>query len=126
MPHKIRWQDALLAVGGVYVFVTPWIFDFTANADASWTLWVLGGAMVLLGLAALVVPQFVLIDWAQALVGVALFVSPWVMGFDAAQDPSWNAWIAGPIAVILAAWAIYDARGRPAEIVHEVRYPKAA
>ena len=41
-------------------------------------------------------------DWANLVLAVCLFVSPWVMRFAAEATPSWNAWI---VAVMLAAMA---------------------
>jgi hypothetical protein len=84
--------------------------------------------MAVLGVAALVLPRFVAIEWVQILAGIALFVAPWVLGFDGVQEPAWNAWIAGPVAALLAGWAIYDARERPIVVQkeREIRYPRAA
>ncbi|TCU20145.1 SPW repeat protein [Rhizobium sullae] len=42
-------------------------------------------------------------DWANLVLAVCLFISPWVIGFSAETMPSWNAWIA---AVILGALAV--------------------
>ena len=61
-------------------------------------------------------PRFVAFEWVQILAGIALFVAPWVLGFDGVQEPAWHAWLAGPVAVILAGWAIYDARERPSQL----------
>jgi hypothetical protein len=127
MPQRTRWQDWLLTLGGAYVFGTPWLFDFTATNDAAWTAWVLGGVIAVLGLAALTVPRFEITEWTQVLAGALLFAAPWVFGYDNVRDPAWNAWIAGPVAVVLAAWAIYDIRNRPIEAEEkELRYPRAA
>lgn len=42
-------------------------------------------------------------DWANLVLAVLLFVSPWVLGFSAVQYAAWNAWISG---VVIAALAI--------------------
>jgi hypothetical protein len=127
MPQQTRWQDWLLTVGGAYVFATPWIFDFAATSDAAWTAWIVGGVIALLGLVALAVPRFQITEWTQILAGAALFVAPWVFGFEALREAAWNAWIAGPAAVLLAAWAIYDIWMRPGAVEEqEIRYPRAA
>jgi cytochrome c biogenesis protein CcdA len=127
MLQRSRWQDWLLTAGGAYVFVTPWVFDFTATNDAAWTAWIVGGAIALLGLVALTVPRFEITEWTQVLAGALLFVAPWVFGYETLRDPAWNAWIAGPAAVVLAAWAIYDGRKRSTGVEEkEIRYPRAA
>ncbi len=42
-------------------------------------------------------------DWANLVLAVCLFVSPWVIGFAADTVPTWNAWIVG---IALGALAI--------------------
>lgn len=34
-------------------------------------------------------------DWANAVLALCVFLSPWVIGFAADATPSWNAWIVG-------------------------------
>jgi hypothetical protein len=46
-------------------------------------------------------------DWLNLLIGIWLFISPWVIGFvgtDAAA--SWNAWILGVAIVVFSAIAV--------------------
>ena len=62
MTERIRLAGCAAGRGGAYLFASPWIFDFTANTDASRTLWVLGGAIAVLA-AALVLPRFVAFEW---------------------------------------------------------------
>ncbi|WP_157018112.1 SPW repeat protein [Mesorhizobium xinjiangense] len=40
-------------------------------------------------------------DWINLVLAIALFISPWVVGFAAA--PAWNAWIVG---IVLGALAV--------------------
>jgi hypothetical protein len=42
-------------------------------------------------------------DWANLVLAVLLFISPWVVGFATAAAASWNAWIVG---IAIAALAI--------------------
>jgi hypothetical protein len=42
-------------------------------------------------------------DWANLVLAVCLFISPWFIGFAAEIMPSWNAWIVG---IMLGALAI--------------------
>ena len=42
-------------------------------------------------------------DWVNAVLGVALFVSPWVLGFvQAGSVAAWSAWILGAAILIVA------------------------
>ena len=44
-----------------------------------------------------------------AVVGLALAITPWALGFAAAPVPAWNAWVAGAAAIVVALVAIYQA-----------------
>ena len=46
-------------------------------------------------------------DWLNLLIGIWLFISPWVIGFaNASQSASWNAWILGVAIVVFSAIAV--------------------
>jgi len=45
-------------------------------------------------------------DWANLVLGVLLFLSPWVLGFRSDQHASWNAWICGAVIAVLAIGAL--------------------
>ncbi len=45
-------------------------------------------------------------DWVSLVLGVLLFISPWVFNTLTNGSSSWNAWIVGVIGVILALWAL--------------------
>jgi SPW repeat len=38
----------------------------------------------------------------QLLLGVVLFVTPWVVGFAAEQNPAWTAWLTGVVIALIA------------------------
>lgn len=59
-------------------------------------------------------------NWLAALVGIWVFISPWVLGTTTSAPTEWNAWIFGVVAVILALWAFPRRHGvgqavRPAD-----------
>jgi hypothetical protein len=43
----------------------------------------------------------------EGVVGVLIFISPWVLGFTALTPMAWSAWIVGVLAVILAASVLF-------------------
>jgi hypothetical protein len=46
-------------------------------------------------------------DWLNLLIGIWLFISPWVIGFAGANlTASWNAWIFGVAIVVFSAIAV--------------------
>lgn len=46
-------------------------------------------------------------DWLNLLIGIWLFISPWVLGFaGTAMSAAWNAWILGVAIVVFSAIAV--------------------
>lgn len=46
-------------------------------------------------------------DVLNFLLGVALFFSPWVLGFQSEQTPAWNAYVFGAIIAVVALAAMF-------------------
>jgi hypothetical protein len=47
-------------------------------------------------------------DWVNVVLGVWMFLSPWILGFAAAQGAAaWCAWILGAAVIVFAASAVY-------------------
>ena len=46
-------------------------------------------------------------DWANMLLGLWLFVSPWAMEYASHEAAAWNAYVLGTAIVVFAASAVY-------------------
>ena len=93
------WLNVLL---GAWLFISPWLLDYTSTGDAAANAWIVGGAIAVLA-AIVAVTGVRAIAWSNIALGVWLFISPWVVGFTGLQGASWNAWIVGGLVVIVAA-----------------------
>ncbi len=103
-----RWQDWLLALGGVWLFVSPWVLGTTVDDSASWSAWILGSLIVATAWWALVRPADTATGWLQGLFGTWIFASPWILGFTGDVNSSWNAWIFGASAIAISAWVLIE------------------
>jgi hypothetical protein len=45
-------------------------------------------------------------DWANIVLAILLFISPWVIGFSPDKAAAWNAWIVGVVIAVLAIAAL--------------------
>ena len=104
MAKWTRWQDWAALVVGVYAFLSPIWTDTTTTA--TWTLVVLGVVTAAVSLWSLADPASVVTEWGHAVMGVLLFVSPWVMGFNNTDGIAWTAWIAGVIVFVVGLAAL--------------------
>ncbi|ANY05451.1 SPW repeat domain-containing protein [Pseudonocardia sp. HH130630-07] len=99
-----RWQDWAALVIGVLTALSPLVT--TTNAAAAWTMVVLGVVLAATSLWSLGVPGSVASEWVHGVLGVLLFLAPWVMGYSALTGASWTSWVAGVLAVVVAASAL--------------------
>lgn len=99
-----RWQDWAEVVLGVIVLLSPLVVD-TTNA-AMWTMIVLGALIAIDGLVSLAMPAMVYGEWFQMVLGVLLFISPWVIGYTDMTAASWTSWVAGVLTVAAGAMAL--------------------
>lgn len=100
-----RAIDAIVAVVGVWLVLSSVYLFSPEYLEPMW-----GG--ILLGLAVIgfamwgefntssKVPEFM-----NALLGIALFLSPWLLSFSEFVPAAWNAWIFGIVLVVLDMFA---------------------
>ncbi len=103
-----RWQDWLLALGGVWLFVAPWVLGTTSDDNSSWNAWTLGILAVVTAWWALARPADKAPGWLQGLYGVWLFAAPWALSFTGETNAAWNAWLLGAGFVAVACWEIIE------------------
>jgi hypothetical protein len=96
------WDDIGL---GFWIFISPWVVGFASDIPAAaWTAWVIGGAVLLLGCAAVYMPRL----WEEPLnmlLGLSLMLSPWVLGFSERIYVAPLLSVAGLLVTGLAVWA---------------------
>lgn len=120
LPTRVHGMlDYLL---GVLLIASPWVFGFGTGGAEGWVPMAVGGAIVLYSLFTdyelgavkrLQIPVHLMLD---ALGGVLLAVSPWLLGFDAHV---WKPHLAAGLALVLVAAVTntlpgYDRRRRTA------------
>jgi len=99
-----RWQDWAEVVLGVVVLLAPIVVD--TSTGAMWAMIVLGALIAIDGLASLAAPAMVYGEWFQMVLGVLLFISPFVIGYTDLTGAAWTSWIAGVLTVAAGAIAL--------------------
>jgi SPW repeat len=104
MKKWTRWQDwVAVAVGVVAALSTLW----TDQAGMSMTLMIVFGVLLVAsGLVNLAMPGMPAVEWAQVVIALLLFLSPWLGSYTEQTGAAWTSWIGGAIAVIVTAIAI--------------------
>lgn len=108
MTRFARWQDWVALVAGLYAALAS-IWTTPRTTTTITVLIVLGALLVIGSGISLAVPGSASMEWAVAVVGALMFISPWVLAFTESRGPAWTAWITGGVAVIAGLWAIEPA-----------------
>jgi uncharacterized membrane protein HdeD (DUF308 family) len=113
MQKWTRWQDWTNVVLGVILFITPFVFGATANTAAAYTAYIGGVLLVLAGLFDLANPDNQTGEWIEGVLGVLVFISPWVLGFSGLTMLAWSAWVIGVLSVVVTASVLFAERSQP-------------
>src|SRR6267378_4895108 len=106
MSGEMRWQDWINALLGVVLFITPFVFGDTSQTAAAWTAYVGGALLFVLGGGSLLFRWNPTVEYLPLIVGVLVFLAPWVLGFSAIAAMAWSAWVIGVLAFISAGSAL--------------------
>lgn len=89
------WAALVLAV---YLSLAPlWI-----TGEATTWFATLGILLGISSLGALATASSQTFEWLSILVGVAIFLSPWIGGFSMITGAAWTAWLVGILSIALA------------------------
>jgi len=56
------------------------------------------------------------LNWIQLVLGLWIFVSPWVLGFSSISTALWSNVIVGALVVIFALWEIFGSKSPTPQI----------
>ena len=103
-----RWQDWVALVAGVCAILAP--FLTTSTTKATWTMVVLGAVTAVVSLYSLAMPgeRDLFSEGAHVILGILLFISPWVMGFASMTTLATTAWIVGFVTFAAGLWVLYE------------------
>lgn len=105
-----RWSDWVEVVVGVVALLSPLLWLDTSTKTL-WTMVILGALIAIDGLVSLAAPRQMASETIQAVLGVLLFIAPWVMGFAADSGAAWTSWIAGALTIVASGIALPAMRG---------------
>ena len=101
-----HWQDAASLLVGVWLVVSPFALDFTGVAV--WITIALGLGVILFAFEAFVIPSY-LEEWVEAVMGLALILAPWTVGYEQASATV-SSVLSGIVVILLAGWELMTDR----------------
>lgn len=100
-----HWQDAVNAVIGVWLVLSPWALGYASEAMAMSNAIVVGLALLAAALGAIFVPR-AWEEWTELALGAWMIVSPWLLGFAALETAMLCAVVTGAVIAALALWTL--------------------
>jgi uncharacterized membrane protein HdeD (DUF308 family) len=95
----IDWVNLLL---GIWLIISPWVLGIVASTAATVVLVVMGAAIGIFSIWALVRLEDRAAEWWNFFLGVLLFVLPWIFRYTSTYSGAWNSWIVGFVVAVLS------------------------
>jgi hypothetical protein len=105
---NVKLCDVGNLILGMVLFFSPWAFDLSVGAQWQ-TASVIGIVIAVLSIAALAAFA-VWEEWVNLVAGLALIVSPWLLGFQNSDAMTIDVVIGGLVAVFAAfeVWSLHE------------------
>ena len=104
-----HWQDAVNAILGVWLMLSPWAVGYQAESAATVNAIIIGLALLAAALGAIFVPR-AWEEWTECLLGLWMIVSPWALGFSTMRPAQLTAVASGIVIMVLALWTLFTDR----------------
>jgi hypothetical protein len=98
----------VIAIGGVWEFLAPFILGYSSSKTAMWDAIVLGVVLLVLGAWAGLASEGGTIkglSWVNAVLGLWLVIAPFILAYSGVGAAMWNDIIVGIIVLVLGVWA---------------------
>ena len=100
-----RLQDWVTLLAGVYTMTSPLALStvgMTGEGKVVVAMITLGALLVISSIVSLARPNVSAAEWGSTLIGVLLFVAPWVIGYAGLTGAAWTSWLVGAIVVVVS------------------------
>lgn len=94
-----EWVNLVL---GLWLIISPWALGFSASVGALWSTLLLGLGVAVVAIWGLAKLGQQVPDWVNLVLGIALFLAPWVIGFSMMAGAAWNSWLLGIAVFVIA------------------------
>src|SRR3981081_851523 len=97
-----HWQVFASLLLGVWLVLSPFVLGFAGAA--TWLTIVLGLCVILFAVEGFVIPSY-LEEWGEILLGLALVVAPWTIGYESVSATV-SSMVSGILVILFGAWEL--------------------
>lgn len=115
----VRWAGGLNILAGIWLIISPFILGFSNVQSAMWNAVIVGIVVaVLAAIRAGAMLDQPWLSWINLILGIWLFVSPWVLGYSGTTSALWNSLVLGVIVFVLSGWSILSSPDGVGSLTH--------
>lgn len=101
------WINVLLSI---VLLLSPVYSVMWNNVPAAWNTWLFGAVALVIAIYELIVGGRARAGILNVLIGIWLFLSPWIVGYAGMNGVAWTNWIVGILLCIDTLWALWQIR----------------
>ena len=105
MKQLKHWQDPINALLGIWLVLSPWAVGYAGDRVAFANALIVGVALVAVAAGAMLVPR-AWEEWTEAVLGLWLVGSPWLLGFAGLTTAMHAVVATGAAIMVLALWTL--------------------
>lgn len=104
----VRWQNWCTTLLGLLIFLSPWYLQLFTLHASSWNVWCSGIVILIVSLWSLGLPESPILQWANVILGLWVFISPWAIGYWDFAGQAWSSWTMGILVALLSGWVLLE------------------
>jgi hypothetical protein len=106
-----QWQYGMTMWFGLLLLAMPFLLHFASQIPVrSWDFYIIGVVTVACAAAGMHL-RSTAAAWTAPVLGLWMFVSPWILGFASNVEARNSAWVLGAMVFLTSLWALLERRG---------------